>query len=180
MAAGFGLLSKYTAFFLGLGMLFWLLAVPSERRWLGTFWPYLGAAIALLMFAPVILWNARARLGFVRPAIRLRRMAGSRCAIWASLAGILASPFIAILGVAGLVSIARAPGSHRALIAALMAPAIAFSSGSRCAAGCRAIGRPFFYPAFAVAAVAASLSPALQQWTALRWSAAWRRRWRLS
>ena len=108
---GSRLLSKYTAFFLGLGMLFWLLAVPSQRRWLRSFWPYLGGrhcASDVRARDPV---ERQSRLDFVPPAIRPGRIGrASRCAIWAnSWPGQigLASPFIAILGVAGLVSIAR-------------------------------------------------------------------------
>src|SRR6185295_1543872 len=57
-AAGFALLSKYTAFFWGAGILTWLVLVPSERRWFASFWLYLGGALALLMFVPVVMWNA--------------------------------------------------------------------------------------------------------------------------
>ena len=59
IAAGFALLAKYTAFFFGLGILVWLAAVPEQRHWFRSIWPYAGAAIALMMFAPVVLWNAQ-------------------------------------------------------------------------------------------------------------------------
>jgi len=58
IAAGFALLAKYTGFFLGAGIILWLAVVPKQRRWFRSFWPYAGAAIALLMFLPVVLWNA--------------------------------------------------------------------------------------------------------------------------
>ncbi|MBI4563932.1 MAG: glycosyltransferase family 39 protein [Planctomycetes bacterium] len=62
-AAGFFLgltmLSKYHAVFLALGGL-GLLAVGSEHRsWLKRREPYVAAAIALLVFSPVVIWNAR-------------------------------------------------------------------------------------------------------------------------
>jgi 4-amino-4-deoxy-L-arabinose transferase-like glycosyltransferase len=57
-AVGCALLSKYTALFFGAAILIWLLAVPKQRRWLLTPWPYLGAIVAFLIFAPVIVWNA--------------------------------------------------------------------------------------------------------------------------
>src|SRR5437016_10487656 len=57
-AAGAALLSKYTALFFGPAILIWLAAVPKLRRWLMSPWLYLGGVVALLMFAPVILWNA--------------------------------------------------------------------------------------------------------------------------
>ena len=42
----------------GPAILIWLVAVPKLRRWLISPWLYLGGLVALLMFAPVILWNA--------------------------------------------------------------------------------------------------------------------------
>jgi 4-amino-4-deoxy-L-arabinose transferase-like glycosyltransferase len=59
IAAGIGLLSKYTALFFGAGALVWLLADPRGRRWLLSPWPYAGGLIALLIFLPNLLWNAR-------------------------------------------------------------------------------------------------------------------------
>jgi len=56
--AGFGCVSKYTNLFLGLGVIAWLLIDPKARRWLASPWLYAGGAVALAVFAPVILWNA--------------------------------------------------------------------------------------------------------------------------
>src|SRR6185369_2384180 len=57
-AAGCALLSKYTALFFGPAILIWLIAVPKLRHWLISLWLYLGGLVALLLFSPVILWNA--------------------------------------------------------------------------------------------------------------------------
>src|SRR6186713_299345 len=57
-AVGAALLSKYTALFFGPAILIWLVVVPKLRHWLISPWPYLGGLVALLLFAPVILWNA--------------------------------------------------------------------------------------------------------------------------
>src|SRR5260221_6537463 len=57
-AVGAALLSKYTALFFGPGILIWLVAVPKLRRWLISPWLYLGCLVSLLIFSPVILWNA--------------------------------------------------------------------------------------------------------------------------
>jgi dolichol-phosphate mannosyltransferase len=57
-ALGAGMLSKYTAAFLGASLLLYLVATPKDRFWLKTPWPYLGAVVALLVFSPVIVWNA--------------------------------------------------------------------------------------------------------------------------
>lgn len=58
-AAGLGLLSKYSALFLGLGTLFWLLLDARQRKWLMTVWPYLGGSVALLIWMPHLIWQAQ-------------------------------------------------------------------------------------------------------------------------
>jgi 4-amino-4-deoxy-L-arabinose transferase-like glycosyltransferase len=57
-ALGAGMLSKYTTVFLGLSILLFLLWSADHRRWLIRPWPYLGALVALGVFAPVLGWNA--------------------------------------------------------------------------------------------------------------------------
>lgn len=59
MAVGLGMLSKYTIALLGLGIVAHLAAAPESRRWLRRPQPYLGAILALLIFLPVLIWNAR-------------------------------------------------------------------------------------------------------------------------
>jgi 4-amino-4-deoxy-L-arabinose transferase-like glycosyltransferase len=58
LATGCALLSKYTALFFGPAILIWLIVVPKLRHWLISPWLYLGGVVAVLMFAPVIWWNA--------------------------------------------------------------------------------------------------------------------------
>ena len=108
IAAGFAFLAKFTAFFLGAGILVWLALVPKERRWFASFWPYFGAAIALLMFLPVVLWNREH--GWVSFAAQFGRLeAGGFTLRYLGefLAGqlVLATPFFAILGIAGIVMV---------------------------------------------------------------------------
>jgi dolichol-phosphate mannosyltransferase len=55
---GLGLLSKYTIALLALATLMLLLLDPKGRRWFWSPWPYVAAVIALLLFSPVIAWNA--------------------------------------------------------------------------------------------------------------------------
>ena len=55
---GLALDSKYTAVFLGLGVLIWLLIVPAARGWLRTPYPWLAGLIAATIFVPVVVWNA--------------------------------------------------------------------------------------------------------------------------
>ena len=59
IAAGLGLLSKFSALFLGIGTLFWLIADARQRPWLRSFWPYLGAGLALLIFSPNLIWQSQ-------------------------------------------------------------------------------------------------------------------------
>lgn len=58
LAWGGALLSKYHGVFLPIGAACYLLAEPGARHWLRRPGPYLAGALALLMFAPVIGWNA--------------------------------------------------------------------------------------------------------------------------
>ena len=58
-ATGLLLLSKYTGIFLVAGIAAWLLLSAEMRPWLARREPYIAALIALIIFSPVILWNAR-------------------------------------------------------------------------------------------------------------------------
>ncbi len=58
VALGLGLLSKYSIALLVPAALVYVLLDARSRRWLATPWPYLGLAAALLLFTPVVLWNA--------------------------------------------------------------------------------------------------------------------------
>ncbi len=42
-AFGLGMCAKYTTLFFSIGILIWLVAVPEQRRWLRSPWPWLGA-----------------------------------------------------------------------------------------------------------------------------------------
>ena len=55
--AGLAMLSKYHGVFVLAGTFLFLLTSPPHRKWLLRPGPYLGAAIAIAMFAPVIIWN---------------------------------------------------------------------------------------------------------------------------
>lgn len=59
LCAGLACLSKLHGVFLFLGTFAFLLTVRSERRWIGTAGPWLGAAAALVVLAPAIVWNVR-------------------------------------------------------------------------------------------------------------------------
>ena len=59
VACGLALDSKYTAILLPVGILIWLIWVPSLRIWLRRLGPWVAAWLALLLFGPVLDWNGR-------------------------------------------------------------------------------------------------------------------------
>ncbi len=58
VATGGALLSKYHGAILGLAIVGFLVTQPAARAWLRRPQPWLAAALALLMFVPVVAWNA--------------------------------------------------------------------------------------------------------------------------
>jgi 4-amino-4-deoxy-L-arabinose transferase-like glycosyltransferase len=58
-ALGLGLLSKYSMLFYGLGFLAYLLLAPQQRKLLRDPRPWAAAALALLLLAPNLVWNAQ-------------------------------------------------------------------------------------------------------------------------
>src|SRR5262249_25899445 len=54
---GRAMLSKFPGVFLFAGVGLFLTTSPTHRRSLLTPWPYAGAAVALVLFLPVIVWN---------------------------------------------------------------------------------------------------------------------------
>jgi 4-amino-4-deoxy-L-arabinose transferase-like glycosyltransferase len=157
IAGGLCLLSKYTGFFLGAGVLFWLVATADGRKWLPTVWPYAGGVLAVLLFAPVIAWNAahdwisfKFQFGRVANGGLTARYFGEFFLAQAA----LASPFILILGIAGF---ARASRTGRAahpiaLCAALMWPAVVYFLVHATHDRVQGNWPSFLFPAFALLA----------------------------
>src|SRR6202035_3412259 len=164
-AVGAALLSKYTALFFGPAILIWLAGVPKLRRWLVSPWPYLGGLVSLLIFSPVILWNAdhqwvsfikqigRARIEDFRPAF-IGELIPTQIAF--------ATPLVFILGAMGLYALARKAGAlaARALINATFWTIVVYFIWHSLHARVEANWFAPVYPAFAIAAaVAAHLTP---------------------
>jgi len=105
-AGGFGLLVKFSIGIIGVAVLVALIVLP-ERRWLGTRWPWLAAAIALVAGLPSIV--GQIRTGW--PAILYARELGAEQLAHVSVGGFLGSqvemlgPAI-VLALAGLWEIA--------------------------------------------------------------------------
>lgn len=58
VGAGVSLLSKYHGILLFAGAGLFILLSARQRFWLATPWPYAAALVALIFFAPVLVWNA--------------------------------------------------------------------------------------------------------------------------
>jgi 4-amino-4-deoxy-L-arabinose transferase-like glycosyltransferase len=111
-AAGLSLLSKYSMLFVGLGTAVWLLADARGRTWLKTPWPWAGGVLALAVFAPNLMWQARH--GWMTFAFQFGRM-DHGALTWRYLAEFagaqlgLATPLLLVLAAMGWWQ-ARRPG----------------------------------------------------------------------
>jgi dolichyl-phosphate-mannose-protein mannosyltransferase len=164
-AVGAALLSKYTALFFGPAILIWLLSVPKLRRWLVSPWPYLGALVALLVFSPVILWNAdHDWVSFIKQIGRSRAENFKPSFIVELIPTQIAfaTPFVFVLGVMGLYALLpRDSGAlaARALIGAIFWTIVLYFIWHSLHARVEANWFAPVYPAFAIAAaVAANLN----------------------
>jgi 4-amino-4-deoxy-L-arabinose transferase-like glycosyltransferase len=154
-AAGLGLLAKYTALFLGAGAVLWLAFSPPYRKYLRSPWPYAGAALALLVFLPNVLWNAHhgwatfafqfGRAGTGGFSLRyLPDLFGSQAA--------LATPFLFFAVILAFAALSRQRNDDRFLIAALIWPALIYFLEHALHARVQGNWPCFLYPMLAVAA----------------------------
>jgi 4-amino-4-deoxy-L-arabinose transferase-like glycosyltransferase len=170
-AVGLALLSKYTALFFGPMILIWLSSVPKLRRWLISPWLYLGGAVSLVIFSPVILWNAdhhwvsfikqigRARIGDFRPAF-IAELIPTQVAF--------ATPLVFILGAMGLYALIKrhaGASAARMLINATFWTIVVYFIWHSLHARVEANWFAPVYPAFAIAAAVAAI---LIRWDARR------------
>ncbi len=135
VAAGLAMASKYTAVLLAPAVLVWLLAVPSLRPWLRRPAPWLAVLAALVVFAPVLAWNATHDwASFVRQGGRVGDWQPGRALQFLGelLGGQigLATPLLAVLfgaGIATSLRRARQRDPGWTLLAALLAiPSLVF------------------------------------------------------
>ena len=99
VGGGFGLLTKFSIGIIGVAVLVALILLP-ERRWLATRWPWLAAAIALLIGSPSIL--GQIRTGW--PAILYARELGAEQLSRVTVGGFLGSQ-LEMLGPALLLAV---------------------------------------------------------------------------
>ncbi|MGE5157855.1 MAG: glycosyltransferase family 39 protein [Gemmatimonas sp.] len=181
---GAALLSKYTALFFGPAILIWLLVIPKQRRWLLTPWPYLGGLLALLLFAPVILWNADHQwVSFVKQMTERARVEDFRPGYILELVPTqfaFATPLVFVLGVMGLEALIRrktGASPARVLINCMFWTITLYFVWHSLHARVEANWFAPVYPAFVIAAAAAAHGLNWKPWRqrvadfCLRWAA---------
>ncbi|MGC1552665.1 MAG: glycosyltransferase family 39 protein [Bradyrhizobium sp.] len=164
-AAGAALASKYTAMFFGPAILIWLISSPKLRTWLASPWLYLGGLVALIVFSPVILWNAdHGWVSFIKQLGRSEVVQFKPGFIGELIPTQIAfaTPLVFILGAMGLYALARREGgalAARALINAMFWTITLYFLWHSLHARVEANWFAPVYPAFAIAAaVAANLT----------------------
>jgi len=106
ICAGLGMLSKYTIALLGPATLVFLLFDRRARHWLLRPEPYLAIAAAVLLFSPVIVWNAAhdwASFAF-QSTRRLQGSSGFSLPALIAAAALLLTPFGLVAAVTALLS----------------------------------------------------------------------------
>jgi len=155
VAWGLALLSKYPAYFLapGLAVLFvWDRTFRAELR---TKWPWLGGALAVLVFLPNLWWNAQH--DFITFTFGVRRAFGGHASLGRllELAGALlvgAGPLAATIGIVTLVR-ASSAAARRVAVATLVP--IGCFAGSAVLRGIEPNWPALLYPGLCAAAAAA-------------------------
>ncbi len=162
-AVGAALLSKYTALLFGPAILIWLVSIPKLRHWLISPWPYLGGAVSLAIFSPVIFWNAdhhwvsfikqigRARIEEFKPAF-IVELIPTQVAF--------ATPLVFALGAMGLYALLKrkaGASAARMLINATFWTIVGYFIWHALHARVEANWFAPVYPAFAIAAAVAAI-----------------------
>lgn len=162
VAVGLALLSKYTALYFGAAILLWLLIAKDMRRWLVTPWPYLGGLVSLVVFSPVLFWNADHHwVSFIKQFGRARVHSWS-LNYFAELVPVqlaFATPSVFILGALGLYALWRRKDvsqSVRALINASVLTLFCYMAWHSLHERVEGNWLAPVYPAFAIAAAYAA------------------------
>ncbi len=161
LCLGAACLSKFTGAFFGAGVFLALLAVPRLRPWLKRPEPYAAALLALAILAPFLAWNAAH--GWMTFAKQFARVPVESFApgyffeFLGAQAGLL-NPLVAALAVAALANVRRDGG--RTLLAATIAPALAYFAFHALHARVQGNWLAPLYPALVVLAAAAAADAA--------------------
>ena len=173
--AGLGVLSKLTDLFFGLGILLCLFVQADLRRWLINAWTWLGGALALLVVAPMLWWNAdhdwvtfAKQFARLSPAafnpMRFFELVGTQFA--------LLNPLIAIfVGLAIIMWVKRQTVLPTRAIGVLIwttIPLVAYMAFHSLHGQVQAHWLAPIFPTLAVAAAAAAISAPSERWAGLR------------
>ena len=175
LAAGLGLLSKYTAFFLGGGIAVWLLMSPKARAWLFTPWPWLGGVLTGVVFLPNLLWNASH--DWATFAFQFGRIATGHFTLrylfeFLGVQLLFASPFLFVLAALALAFHARDRDSAIFLLAALVFPSALYFLIHSLHDRIQGNWPSFLFPALAIAAAQAWRETGWSGWTRAVWRVA--------
>lgn len=152
VAVGVALLAKYTAALLAPALLLLVVWDGELRRDLRKAWPWLGALVAVAVFAPCLAWNARH--GFVSIRFQLHHGFGGEAtprSVLEFLGGQLlgAGPVALVVGLAAL---ARARSSAQKRVAAAVLVPLAVCTAAALRGRVEANWPALVYPALAAAA----------------------------
>ncbi len=114
-AAGLAALSKYSALFIGPGVLLWLLSSNAGRRQLLRPWPWLALLIAGAVFSPNIVWNANHHwLSFSKQFSRIAPSAFTPLHFldFPATQFLLLNPLIAVFAALGILDLRRGGSAH--------------------------------------------------------------------
>ena len=167
VALGLGMCSKYTTVFFALSTLIWVTLTPERRRWIFSPWAWGGALLALAVFSPVLVWNAKhGWASFVYQSGRLTVAKGGLRTVGEFVGAllVLATPPIFVLGCIGLFTSTgeRLCGSRRSLIVCFVAPIILYFLWHSLRERVQGNWPEPAAPAFAIAAAAAAWAPRLR------------------
>lgn len=168
LLGGLAMLSKYHGAFFLLGMLAFLLSWPPGRRLLATPAPWLGAAVAIALFVPVIVWNVQHDwIGLWFQAKRIPGTGGlSLSRVVTNIAGqaLYLSPWLLIpLAAVWVQALRRGAADPRSWLLALLAggPIVFFTAANLFARGLPHWAMPgwlFVFPLLGAAAAKLELS----------------------
>jgi hypothetical protein len=136
LAFGAAGLAKYTAILAPIGLFGFFVFSPRHRHWLADPRPYLGAALALLLFSPAVIWNAENHwVSFAFQSSRAATGLDLQGRAWEAIAAglgaqvALLSPWIGAPMLAGLAGATRtdADGGARLLLWLAAPPLLLFA-----------------------------------------------------
>jgi 4-amino-4-deoxy-L-arabinose transferase-like glycosyltransferase len=167
-AAGVGLMSKYTMGVFAIGAAGFLLSSPAHRRLLATAGPYLGAAVAALLFAPNVAWNATHQFATVGHTVEISQVGVApfslqRGAVFLAEQLVVFGPLALVAFLAGLAASGRGDWRDR-LLAWFAVPMLAVIAAQAFAARAHANWAATAYVAAAVLAA---------RWLLVRPTARW-------